>query len=132
MISDSSGGTYTDNVTRIRTYFREFLPGLVNQLLLEDLEGLSCCFEISVDGTGDRPWQLVVENGRLVYVGHDGGVPVCQYKTDVLTALAVAAADETPQAAFFDQRIQLIGDMEMGLTLSTVLEPFFRRFPYRG
>ncbi len=44
----------------------------------------------------------------------------------------VVTARCTPAAAFFDTRIDLEGDMEMGLKLSTVLEPFFRRFSYPG
>jgi hypothetical protein len=28
-------------------------------------------------------------------------------------------------------RIELTGDIELGLKLSTVLKPFFQRFPYR-
>ena len=39
---------------------------------------------------------------------------------------------KTPQEAFFDLRIALEGDMEMGLKLSTVLEPFFARYAFEG
>lgn len=113
-------------------YFGSFLPGLVNQLLVPELSGLTTCFEIHVTDVPQMPWRLVIEEGKLVYVGHEGEEPVCRYSLDSDTLRRVAGAEETPQEAFFDLRVALEGDMEMGLKLSVVLEPFFARFPFRG
>lgn len=113
-------------------YFSEFLPGILDKLLIADLESLTTCFEIRVTDGGDPPWRLGIEEGRLTYVGHEGPEPVCRFSLDSDTLAEVVTARCTPSAAFFDSRIDLEGDMEMGLKLSTVLEPFFHRFPYPG
>jgi hypothetical protein len=113
-------------------YFSEFLPGILDKLLIADLRTLTACFEIRVTDSGDPPWRLGIEEGRLTYVGHEGPEPVCRFCLDSDTLVEVVTARCTPSAAFFDSRIDLEGDMEMGLKLSTVLEPFFHRFPYPG
>ena len=113
-------------------YFREFLPAIRGQLLLPDLSDLDACFEIHVTDGDEPPWRLVIAGGRLLHVAHDGPQPGCRYALDTATLLEVVSARCTPAAAFFDVRIELDGDMELGLRLSTVLEPFFRRFPFAG
>jgi hypothetical protein len=113
-------------------YFREFLPGILDKLLIEDLRTLTTCFEIKVTDASEPPWRLGIEEGCLTYVGHEGPEPACRFSLDSHTLVEVVTARCTPSAAFFDTRIDLEGDMEMGLKLSTVLEPFFRRFSYPG
>jgi hypothetical protein len=115
-----------------RRYFSEFLPGILGKLLIEDLTTLTTCFEIRVTDGSEPPWRLGIEEGCLTYVGHQGPEPVCRFSLDSDTFVAVVTARCTPSAAFFDTRIDLEGDMEMGLKLSTVLEPFFHRFPCPG
>lgn len=113
-------------------YFECFLPGIMNQLLLPELSTLTACFEIAIIDLNEPAWRLALHEGRLVYVGHEGEEPVCRYALDLATLRKVVAARETPQEAFFDLRIALDGDMEMGLKLSTVLEPFFARYAFEG
>lgn len=113
-------------------YFMEFLPSIIGQLMIEDLKDLTNCFEISVTGADVPPWRLAITDGRLSYVGHEGPEPVCRFTMDAETLLEVIAARRSPQEAFFDMRIDIEGDMETGLKLSTVLEPFFHRFPFDG
>jgi predicted lipid carrier protein YhbT len=113
-------------------YFTEFLPTILGQLLIEDLRDLTSDFEILVTDAGSPPWRLAIEAGRLVRVSHDGPEPRCRFSLDAATLAEVVAAHRTPADAFFDKRIELDGDLEIGLQLSTVLEPFFRRFPFHG
>lgn len=115
-----------------QSYFTAFLPRILNRVLLEDLKSLSCCFAIAVTDSGDPPWRLVIDEGRLTYVGPAGPEPACQFSLDATTLLEVASARVSPQEAFFDMRIQLEGDMELGLKLSTVLAPFFQEYPFRA
>lgn len=114
-----------------RAYFTEFLPKIIGQLLLEDLHSLSCCFEILVSEAPCEPWRLQIESGRLVYVGLEGLDPQCRFTLDARTLLDVISAGVAPQEAFFGKRIELSGDMELGLKLSTVLEPFFKRYAFQ-
>ena len=117
---------------RADRYFREFLPGLRGRLLIPDLETLTTCFAIAVRDSGDPPWRIAIEAGRLVAVGPDGPPPLCLFRLDTATLLEVVAARVAPAEAFFAKRIDLEGDMELGLKLSTVLAPFFEGFPFQG
>jgi len=117
---------------RCLAYFNEFLPSLRGKLLLEDLKALSSCFEIRVTELDCPPWRLVIENGSLSQVGHDGPDPVCAFIVSLQTALDVFCARKSPQEAFFEQKIEIDGDIETGLKLSTALEPFFKRYPFDG
>ena len=122
----------TDTQARYRRYFCEFLPSILGKLLIEDLRELTSCVEIEVADVEDPGWRIAIENGRLSYVGHQGPEPACRFRLDLRTLLEVVAARCTPAEAFFDERIDIEGDMETGLKLSTVLEPFFQRFPFDG
>jgi hypothetical protein len=117
---------------RVRRYFHDFLPGLMGQLLIPDLESLTTCFAIDVADRDEPPWRIAVEQGRLVHVGHEGPEPLCCFRLASETVLEVVAARVAPAEAFFDKRIDLDGDMELGLKLSTVLAPFFAGFPFHG
>jgi len=121
-----------DDRERARRYFHDFLPGLRGRLLIPDLESLTTCFAIGVRDSDDPPWRIAIEAGRLVAVGPDGPPPLCLFRLDTATLLDVVAARVAPAEAFFARRIDLEGDMELGLKLSTVLAPFFEGFPFRG
>lgn len=117
-------------VETCRGYFERFLPTLFGQLLIEGLENLDATFAIAVSDTPDPAWRLVISGGRLTSVGHTGPLPVCTFTLNTLTMLEVVSGRLKPSEGFFALRIELGGDLEMGLRLSTVLEPFFLRFPY--
>ncbi|MBI2424116.1 MAG: SCP2 sterol-binding domain-containing protein [Candidatus Hydrogenedentes bacterium] len=118
---------------RCLTYFQEFLPAILGQLLLEDLRSLTTAFAIHVTDLPEAPWRLAITDGCLTAVGPSvEQAPVCTFALDSATLLEIVAARIVPQEAFFEMKIALEGDMEMGLTLSTVLAPFFARFPFTG
>lgn len=111
-------------------YFNEFLPGIVGKLMMEDLKHLNCCVEIVVTDAEETPWAIEVVDGRLRYVGHEGPDAQCQFLLNVETLLEVVEAKVAPERAFFEARIDIVGDVAVGLQLSTVLEAFFSRFPF--
>jgi len=113
-------------------YFQEFLPGIFGRLLIADIESLTTCFAIDVTDGQDPPWRVSVERGRLVRVGHHGDEPLCIFHLDGATLLEVVSARVPPAEAFFAMQIELDGDLELGLKLSTVLAPFFEGFPFHG
>jgi hypothetical protein len=45
---------------------------------------------------------------------------------------SIAAAELTPQAAFFTLRLGIHGDVLFGLQIGTLLAGFFRRHPWRA
>jgi predicted lipid carrier protein YhbT len=128
---DESAPGSTD-LARVERYFRAFLPALRGRLLVEELHGLTTAFAIDVTDAPGPPWRLGVEAGRLVHVDAGGPEPRCRFRLAAETLLEVAAGRTPPSEAFFARRIEVEGDVEEGLRLSTVLEPFFRRFPYAG
>jgi predicted lipid carrier protein YhbT len=111
-------------------YFHEFLPQLLNQLLIEDLHDLSCCFSYRLSDSEDPPWRLVLTEGRLTAVGHEGAEPQCTFVCDTQTLMAVVSGALHPQEAFFAQRIEMEGDLELALRLAFLLAPFFERYPF--
>jgi len=113
-------------------YFEAFLPTIFGRLLIPDLEHLTTCFAIELTDLDAPPWCIAIEAGRLVGVGHDGPEPLCTFQLDTATLLEVVAARVDPAEAFFGKRIELEGDMELGLKLSTVLAPFFAGFPFHA
>jgi predicted lipid carrier protein YhbT len=114
----------------VRRYFEDFLPELFGRLLIADLESLTTRFAIEVTDLDAPPWRITVRCGRLAAVEHDGPDPLCTFRLDGETLLEVVAARIAPAEAFFAKRIELEGDMELGLKLSTVLAPFFEGFPF--
>jgi len=54
------------------------------------------------------------------------------FSLDADTLLEIVSGSLTPDRAFFDLRVEIEGDIVLGLQLSTVLEPFFQTRPYSG
>lgn len=112
-------------------YFTEFLPALSGQLLLEDLSDLSVEFGIVLLDIADSCWHIRVTAGRISAITQAGPVPEVCFEADPDTFFRVVSSEESPQTAFFDGRVEIKGDIELGLALSTILEPFFQRFPFQ-
>jgi len=113
-----------------RRYFTEFLPGIVGQLMVEDLEDLTACVEIVVTGDDEPPWRFGIEQGRLTYVGHEGPHPHCRFASDAATLVELITGKTSPTNAFMEMRVEVTGDLDMALHLSLALEEFFHRHPY--
>ncbi|MBI3119863.1 MAG: SCP2 sterol-binding domain-containing protein [Candidatus Hydrogenedentes bacterium] len=118
-------------------YFSEFLPQWGGRLLLPELASLSCVFGIVIEDIESAAWVVEIERGRLVRVRPVSGDLALEleaqatFVTDHETFLEVVSAKTAPSEAFFSTLIDIAGDMELGLSLSTVLEPFFRAYPFR-
>lgn len=117
-------------LTHCQRYFDNFLPSLLNRPLIEGLHHLTCTFAYRVPDNAGLPWRIEIDSGHLLSVGRDGPPPMCCYVCDAPTLLDIVSARVPPQEAFFDLRVELEGDLELGLSLSAVLEHFFQRYPY--
>ena len=111
-------------------YFGDFLPALHGRVLVPYLKALTCTFAVHVTDSGDPPWVVHVHEGRLS--DSAGTAPECTFTVDSRTLRDIIAGRTRPEQAFFDMKVDVLGDMELGLKLSTVLAPFFRRFPFAG
>ncbi len=116
--------------TLCRAYFEDFLPGLTGELLVPGLRSLHCTLGVSIIDETNAAWTLVVSEGRLLSVRPQVDDAPCIFQLDSGTLLDVAAGVLAPDKAFFDLRIEIEGDMALGLQFSTVLEPFFKQYPY--
>lgn len=119
-----------DREDAARAYFETFLPGLRGELLLPGLRSLNCSLGVRVTDLQEAAWVLVIQSGRLEAVMAGIGHAQCAFCLDTGTLLEVATGALAPDKAFFDLRIEIEGDMALGLQLSTVLEPFFQLYPY--
>ena len=114
-----------------RAYFEVFLPGLRGELLMPGLRTLNCTLGVAIAEEAPVVWVLVVSEGRLHSVVPQVEEVQCVFHLDARTLLEVATGTLAPDKAFFDLKIEIEGDMAQGLQLSTVLEPFFKQFPFR-
>lgn len=114
-----------------RAYFEQFLPKLKGELLIPGLRSLNCSLGVRIIDMDSVAWLLVIRSGRLEAVRRGVDRTECVFCLDAGTLIEVATGDLAPDRAFFDLRIEIEGNMALGLQLSTVLEPFFQQYPFR-
>ncbi len=127
-------GRWQRNNTRGRgcsRYFEEFFPRQARTSPLAQAAGLDLVSAFTIDGKGGGSWSLRWTKGDLVGVecGNVGDA-VVHYRTDVSTFDAIVSGRQSPQEAFFAQRITIEGDLETGLKLAVLFGQFVRQFPY--
>lgn len=114
-----------------RLYFTSYLPGLQGQLLIPGLRSLSCALGVALTDMDEVAWTLVVDSGRLVAIEAGTESAQCVFLLEFGTFLEIVTGTLAPDRAFFDLRIEIEGDIALGLQLSIVLEPFFKQHAYR-
>lgn len=114
---------------RVTRYFDEFLPGFVGRSLLAELTSLNATFWIDVQTAG--VWSLAVRAGVLERVERGVRLGEFGYETEPETLLQVASGAITPQESFFRGKTHLSGQKVEALRTVTVLEEFFRKYPFR-
>lgn len=103
------------------TAARSFLAGLPIDLRLG----------FAVRGPGGGEWVCHVRGGCVVDVSREPvGTADVAYRLDTATFATVVAGRQSPQAAFFDRRIEIRGRVETGLKLAALFARFVREFPY--
>jgi nucleoside-diphosphate-sugar epimerase len=120
----SSGG---DEVIE---YFETFLPNKIGRSLLPDLRRLSARIGIVMREDCSRHWALDVHEGVLRTISTNGMPTDCRFEIDQSTFLEIVSARMTPQAAFFERRVELSGDVAVGLKSAAIMAQFFKRFPF--
>jgi len=114
----------------VARYFDSFLADKMHRQLLPNLRRLSANCRILVEDLPGRSWSLSIDRGCLVTISENGLPCECTFllHSDVFTD--IVSGRLSPQAAFFDKKIDIEGDIETGLKLATVLATFFRKWPY--
>ena len=116
--------------TIVQDYFDRFLADKMHKQLLPDLKNLTANCRISVSEIPLKSWFLQIENGRLENISLNGEKSQCAYSTDGDTFERIVKGRLAPQQAFFRKKIDIKGNIEVGLKLATVLAAFFRKYPY--
>jgi predicted lipid carrier protein YhbT len=79
---------------------------------------------------GCGQWTCKWRDGKLVYVesGLEENAAVT-YHTDTSTFQAIVSGVQTPQEAFFEQRLAITGDLETALKLAVLFVQFLEENP---
>jgi predicted lipid carrier protein YhbT len=74
---------------------------------------------------------LDVRDGELQTISRNGMPADCRYTVDAPTLLSIVAGKLSPQQAFFQRRVDIAGDVAVGLKTAAILSQFFRTFPFQ-
>ncbi|MBN2591484.1 MAG: SDR family oxidoreductase [Sedimentisphaerales bacterium] len=116
----------------VEDYFNRFLADKMHKQLLPDLKNLTANCRISVSEIPSKSWYLEIEKGRLENISLNGMKSQCAYSIDGDTFERIVKGKLAPQQAFFRKKIDIKGNIEIGLKLATVLAAFFRKYPYES
>jgi nucleoside-diphosphate-sugar epimerase len=112
-------------------YLERIFPPQARQSRLARHARLTVRVSLSVRGPGGGQWSCRWSQGELdaVVPGLDERADVT-YHTDPATFEAVVRGRQTPQEAFFEQRITISGDLETALKLAVLFAQFLGENPY--
>jgi thioester reductase-like protein len=116
--------------SRCAEYIEQVFPGQARRSRLAREIGLDLTVGIDVRGPGGGQWSCKWRQGELAYArrGLDEGAAVT-YRTDAETFQAVVSGLQTPQEAFFEERIAITGDLETALKLAVLFGQFLAEIP---
>jgi hypothetical protein len=106
-------------------YIEEILPRQALRSTLAREVGLNITIGIDLHGPGGGEWSCNWRQGELVYArpGLEHGAALT-YHTDTQTFQNVVSGLQTPQEAFFENRIAITGDIEAALKLAVLFGQF--------
>jgi thioester reductase-like protein len=120
----------TSAVIDCADYIERFFPEAAARSFIAGLP-IDASLGFEVRGPGGGEWVCRVQNGRVVDVARESvGTAAVAYRLDTATFAAVVAGRQSPQAAFFERRIEIGGRVESGLKLAALFARFVREFPY--
>jgi thioester reductase-like protein len=116
--------------SRCAEYIEQVFPRQARRSRLSREAGLDLTVCIDVRGPGGGQWSCKWRQGELIYArsGLEDGAAVT-YHTDAATFQAVVSGLQTPQEAFFEQRIAITGDLETALKLAVLFGQFLAENP---
>jgi thioester reductase-like protein len=116
--------------SKCAVYIEQIFPQQGRKSRLARWAGLNLTVSLDLRGPGGGQWSCKWTAGNLVSVSRGMAEEAAvTYHTDTATFDAVVNGRQTPQDAFFDQRIEITGDMETALKLATLFGQFLREFP---
>ena len=109
-----------------RRYLEEEFPAAARLSSVSRAEGLSVHVALDISGAGGGEWTLGWDDGELAFVrrGLEKQAAVV-FRTDPTTFSDVVRRQRTLADAFFNQLIEIEGDMDKALKLAGLLDRFF-------
>jgi len=114
----------------VERYFTRFLREKMHQQLLPNLKKLSATCRIEVEDLPTQTWSLRIDRGRLEHISTNGADCQCTFLLHSDVFSRIVSGRLAPQRAFFEMKVNIEGDIETGLKLTTVLATFFKKWPY--
>ncbi len=111
--------------SRCAEYIEQIFPRQARRSRLGREAGLDLTICIDLRGPGGGQWSCKWKQGELVYARRGLEVDAAvTYHTDTATFHAIVSCLQTPQEAFFEQRIAITGDLETALKLAVLFGQF--------
>jgi thioester reductase-like protein len=112
-------------------YIEQVFPRHARRSRLARAAGLDLTVGIDLRGPSGGQWSCKWRQGELLYVrsGLEDGAAAVTYHADTATFLDVVSGRQTPQEAFFEQRIAITGDLETALKLTVLFGQFLAEHP---
>jgi nucleoside-diphosphate-sugar epimerase len=116
--------------SRCTVYIEDVFPRQARQSQLAREAGLDLAVGIDIRGPGGGQWSCRWIRGEFTYVrsGLEENVTVI-YRTDPQTFESIVSGAQTPQQAFFEQRVAITGDLEIALKLAVLFGQFLTENP---
>lgn len=110
-------------------YLEQYLPQKAAISKLPRLTNISAYIGLRVSNEGE--WICRIEAGEVLSIKTSHGEnPESVFVADNSALAAIVGGELSPQQAFFDRRIEIEGNIEMGLKLAMVFGQFIEEFPY--
>jgi thioester reductase-like protein len=116
--------------SRCAEYIEQVFPKQARRSRLAREAGLDLTVCIDLWGPDGGQWSCRWKQGELIYArsGLDSDA-AATYHSDTATFDAVVSGRQTPQEAFFEQRIAITGDLEIALKLAVLFGQFIAENP---
>jgi predicted lipid carrier protein YhbT len=126
----AEAGPQTAARSRCADYIEQVFPRQARRSRLAREAGLDLTVGVDLRGPGGGQWSCEWKQGEFIGVsrGLEAGAALT-YRTDTATFQAVVGGVQTPQEAFFEQRIAIDGDMETALKLAVLFGQFLTEHP---
>jgi thioester reductase-like protein len=113
-------------------FLERFLPGQARESAVIRAVSLDLTFALDIRGPGGGQWSYRWERGELAEVrrGLAGGAAVT-FHTDAATFVELIRGGQAPQNSFFEDRIEITGDVETGLKLAGLFAQLLAESPYQ-
>ena len=123
----------TDRYEDIIHYFQVFLKKRTGQRLIKNLRTFTSHFVIDFTDAPLKPWAITIDQGLLISVSQNGSVqnPHCRYLVTAGAFRDIIEGRMSPQEGFFKGEVDIHGDIRHGLKLASLMEIFFKEYPYR-